>query len=120
MARLLVITGDRSMRQSLGNILEGGGHIISMAEAGAVGQIFSQSGVEAILIDLNMPDAEGLPPIASLRAVFPHVPILAIAGEVGLIDFLEVRMKGADDILRQPLAPNTLLEAVERALQEPS
>ena len=34
------------------------------------------------------------------------------------VDFLAVRMTGADDVLRQPLTSKTLLEAVEQALGE--
>ena len=108
------------MRLLWGHILQTAGHTISLAERSIEGQMVTSSPVNAVLIDLDTPDGERLSSIAALRTRWPHVPILAIAGENQPLNFLEVRMNGADDVLKQPLSPTTLADAVKRALQEVS
>jgi len=103
-----------------GHILQTAGHTISLAERSIEGEMVTASLVSAVLIDLDTPDGEHRSSITALRTRWPHVPILAVAGEDQPLNFLEVRMNGADDILKQPLSPTTLADAVKRALEDAS
>ena len=119
MARVLVIGTDDAARLLLTNILEGGGYMVSVAGSFAEGrEMLSRSPVDAVLTDLQWRGSDALQSIACLRMEFPLVKILAIAREQQTIDFLAVRVMGADDILRQPLTIDALLDAVEQALRE--
>lgn len=104
----------------LSQILQTVGHTISLPQSGSGSDMVTLSEVNAVLIDLSIPDiTEILSSLASLRTRFRYIPILAIAREAQALDFLEIRMRGADDVLRYPFSPSTLLEAVERAMEEP-
>ena len=119
MARVLVIGLDKAARLLIKNSLECVGHTVNMAASFAEGsENLSQSGSEVVVTNLHIPESEFLKSLAHLRAEFPRVRILAIASEYETMDFLAVRMMGADDVLRQPLASKTLLDAVDQALRE--
>lgn len=119
MARVLVIGVDHAGRLPLKNSLQCAGHTVSMAGSFAEGyENLGRSGGEVVLTNLHVPESEFLRSIAHLRSGFPHVKILAIAREHDTMDFLAVRMMGADDLLREPLAIETLLDAVQQVLRE--
>jgi DNA-binding response OmpR family regulator len=119
MARVLVIGVDHAARLLIKNSLECVGHTVDMTASFAEGsKNLSQSGSEVVLTNLHMPECEFLKSLAHFRAEFPRVRILTIASEHEAMDFLAVRMMGADDVLRQPLASRTLLDAVDQALYE--
>ena len=115
MARVLLIGVDPITR----GILEQAGHTVSIAANFAqVLEDFSHTGAEVVLTDLHIPNSESLRLIDHLHTEFPLVKILVIVGQHETVDFLAVRMIGADDVLRQPLTSKTLLDAVEQALVE--
>ena len=115
MARVLLIGADPIARR----ILEQAGHTVSMADSFTqVLEDFSHTGAEVVLTDLHIPNSESLRLIDHLQTEFPLVKILVIVGQDETVDFLAVRMIGADDVLRQPLTIKTLLDAVEQALVE--
>ena len=114
MAHILVISPDCT----LSRILESTGHMVSIAEDVAGSAMASKAEVSAVLVDLDMPGAKPLSEIATLRRKLPRAFIIAIASEDHPIDFLELRMTGADDVLRYPFSPPSLLEAVQRAIEE--
>jgi CheY-like chemotaxis protein len=118
MARVLVISPNEMMRYFLEIILESAGHQVSVLENDVGIETVPQREVNAVLLDLNTPGAEPPSSLAAVRTRLPRVPIVAIAGTDQRLDFLEVRMSGADDVLRYPVLPRALLEAVERAIQE--
>lgn len=119
MARVLVIGVDDAARLLLKNSLQCAGHTVNMAGSFAEGyEKLRQWGGEVVLTNLHMPGAEFLKSIAYLRTEFPLVKILAITSEHETMDFLAVRMMGANDVLRQPLAIKTLLDAVNQVLHE--
>ena len=118
MARVLVISADYNMSSFLEHILQTAGYSISLAENHLGTEMFSQTSVNAILVDLSMPGAAAPSFVAALRSGFPDVPILLIAGENQTLDFLEMRLSGADDVLKKPFSQSTLLEAMARAMED--
>ena len=119
MARVLVIGTDQGARLVYKNILECAGYAVSTADSFAEGRTtLRQSESAAVLTDLPLSESEALQSVAQLRAEFPRVKILAIAHEHTTLDYLAVRMMGVDDVLRQPMATDALLDAVEQALGE--
>jgi len=56
----------------------------------------SQGGVEAILLDLSLPDGQGLRSVAAVREQAPHVPIVVLTGRAG--ELLVERDPSGNDI----------------------
>ena len=115
MARVLLIGTDPVTRL----ILEQAGHTVRIADNFCQAhEHLRHSDADVVLTDLHMPDSESLRQLAYLHTAFPLVKILVIVDDHDTVDFLSVRMSGADDVLRQPLTSKTLLDAVKQALVE--
>ena len=117
-ASVLVVDDEQAVRQLLAGILEGAGYSTAQAENGKRAQKMLQAQpFDLMIIDLVMPEQEGLETIREVRLAHPGLKILAVSGAFGG-DFLRVaRSLGAHAALQKPVAPATLVAAVERLLQ---
>ena len=75
---------------------------------------------DLLITDIFMPEMEGIETIQRVRALKPHLPIIAISGFMfGSADYLEIAEKfGAIATLKKPFRPAELLELVSRLLAE--
>lgn len=118
MAKVLLIRTDHLARLLFRNVLECAGHAVMTAGEFAEGRKYlSQYGADVVLAELQGPESEAIQAIAHLRTEFPLVKILVLARREEPVDFLAVRLMGADDVLRHPLATDALLDAVDQALR---
>jgi len=121
MKSILVIDDDQDVRSCVRNILEHSGYSVLEAENGSVGiDIFRKNSVDLVIVDLFMPEKEGIETIIELRKGYPDLKILAISGGIpgyGLGYFLHIATKlGADGILDKPFDMHQLLAKVENLL----
>lgn len=127
MTRVLLIDDDPLVRQTLNAMLTGSGYEVAEAENGEEGlAVFADSAFEAAVVDILMPEKEGLETVQELRRLQPDLAILTISGgpsirfaeAAGDLDFLRMaRTLGADEALRKPFTRSALLGALESALQ---
>jgi DNA-binding response OmpR family regulator len=121
MELILVIDDDEDVRSCIRNILEHSGYSVLEAENGRVGiDIFRHSTVVLVIVDLFMPEKEGIETIIELRKEFADLKILAISGGIpgyGPDHFLHIAQKlGADGTLDKPFNMQQLLSKVENLL----
>ena len=115
---ILVIDDDQDVRTCIRNILEHSGYSVLEAENGSVGiNIFRHNPVDLVIIDLFMPEKEGIETIIELRKEFADLKILAISGGIpgyGPDHFLHIAQKlGADGTLDKPFNMQQLLSKVD-------
>jgi CheY-like chemotaxis protein len=73
---------------------------------------------DLVILDILMPEQEGLETIGELQRATPWVKILAISGWVGPPDFLYIPEKlGAQRVLHKPIHPEELIAAVRELVQ---
>jgi len=128
MTRILLIDDDPLVRETLTAMLTASGHEVVQAENGEAGlAAFAEGGFEAAVVDILMPEKEGLETVQELRQLQPDLAIVTISGgpsirfaeAAGDLDFLRMaRSLGADEALRKPLTRSALLGALESALQQ--
>ena len=121
MKNILVIDDDTAVRDCIRDMLEQSGYTVLEAENGVVGLgIFRHNKVDLVIVDLFMPEKEGIETIIELRKDFPDLKILAISGGIpgyGPDHFLNVAQKlGADISLDKPFNMQQLLSMVEKLL----
>jgi CheY-like chemotaxis protein len=76
--------------------------------------------VDLILVDILMPDMDGLQLIPLLRETRPACKIIAMSGGLGERDYLDTAKRlGANDTLKKPFSPQDLLDAVSSQLGQP-
>jgi len=116
-----VIDDDEDVRSCIRNILEHSGYSVLEAENGSVGIcIFRKNPVDLVIVDLFMPEKEGIETIIELRKEYADLKILAISGGIpgyGPDHFLHIAQKlGADGSLDKPFNMQQLLTKIELLL----
>jgi two-component system, NtrC family, response regulator len=118
MARLLIIDDDPMFCSMLAQAVAEVGHESILAHTLSVGiRLAGSEAVDAILLDVRLPDGNGLELIASLRDVASKPEVIIITGE-GDPDGAELAIKnGAWDYIEKPSSLSKMLLPVTRALE---
>jgi CheY-like chemotaxis protein len=120
MPSILIIDDDDSLRDSLRRTLHKEGYTIMEANDGGRGlKQLGQSPADLILLDMFMPDKDGLETIMELRRTHPDVRVIAMSGGgfKGRVDVLHVAKKlGVRRTLSKPFTREQLLESVREEL----
>jgi DNA-binding NtrC family response regulator len=119
--RILLVDDDPDLRSSVGQTLITAGYEVIEAASGAdaVQQWLQLHGGDLVILDLFLPDNDGLEAIVQLRAHSPGVPIVAMLGggtTDGLDLLQEAKSLGATETLEKPFSAQALLALVARAL----
>ncbi len=80
-------------------------HAASLAEADAA---LAESSFDIVLLDLGLPDGDGLEWLAALRERDPQAPVLVMTARDRVADRVQGLRQGADDYLVKPFAPEEL------------
>jgi CheY-like chemotaxis protein len=120
-ARILVVDDDASMRRSLAAILTRAGHEVIEAAGGAEAcRLGREMNVDLAIVDLFMPEKDGIETIMELHALARDIPIIAMSGsgaDAARLDLLNAaELLGAGLSLEKPFTPAEMLEAVRKAL----
>lgn len=115
---IVVADDDLGVQKTCQVILEQSGYQVAVADDGrhAIKAVMTRD-VSAVLVDLFMPDMDGIETLLKVKRERPEIPVIAMSGgraEIGF-DFLDFAMKlGADGFLRKPFTVEELLAAVRR------
>jgi len=118
MAKILVIDDERSIRNTLKDILEFEKHQVSLAENGKEGLETAQSTVfDLIFSDIKMPEMDGIEMLVQLKESGIEAPVVMISGHGNIETAVECIKKGAFDFITKPIDLNRLLITVRNALE---
>jgi len=118
MAKILVIDDERSIRNTLKDILEFEKHQVALAENGKLGLEVAQNSVfDLIFSDIKMPEMDGIELLVNLKEKEIDVPIIMISGHGNIETAVECIKKGAFDFIEKPIDLNRLLVTVRNALE---
>jgi CheY-like chemotaxis protein len=116
MTRVLIIDDDAPTRDVLRQLLNREGYETVEACDGPEGVQCSQAAsMDVIILDMLLPEQNGLEVIRALREVDPAVPIIAISGSgyTGPLDFLRVAETfGVQHAFQKPFRLREMLKAV--------
>lgn len=121
MPKILLVDDDTLVRDSLAIALEGAGYDVVTAANGDEGlKALDEQSFDAVILDMLMPEREGIETIREIRKSNKAIPVLAISGgdKTGWSDFLRMASAlGASDTLAKPFTASELLRRVERLLR---
>jgi len=119
-SKVLVVEDERAVRQGLERVLAGAGWTVQAAEdlAGAR-RALAEDGTSCVLLDVRLPDGDGLQFLEELRRDRPNLPVI-VATAYGDSDRTITAMRlGAFDYVTKPFDLEALLATVRRAIQAP-
>lgn len=121
MANILVVEDDDDVREVVCAMLEGAGHTVTRAQHGGRGMRLLDDGIDLVVTDLLMPEADGLEVIMAAAQRRVRLPVIAISGggRVHAEDYLQTAARlGASATLAKPFSREQLLHAVDVVLAE--
>jgi DNA-binding NtrC family response regulator len=117
-ARILVVDDDESIKNSLAAILKNEGYIVDVAESGS--EAIKKSEVvlyNVALIDIRLPDMEGIELLTRMRDAVPKVRKIIITGYPSMQNAIKAVNKKADAYILKPMDLENLLEIIREQLR---
>ena len=107
------------MRDAMTRILVREGYMVLTASSGhdAIGQVKEPlSPIDVVLLDVHLPDINGIDLCARLREIHPSMPVVVCTGEADPEEAAELLKLGVHRYFCKPIAVEELLATVEAAL----
>jgi len=121
MPNILVIDDERSIRNTLRDVLEYEKYEVDLAEDGVSGiEMFTQKGYDVVLCDIKMAKMDGIEVLQKLLEISSDVPVIMVSGHGNIDTAVDSIKKGAFDFLEKPLDLNRLLITIRNALERGS
>ena len=120
MTRVLVVDDEPQMLRALRINLKARHYLVATAADGnAALRQAARTPPEAVILDLGLPDLDGVDVIHALR-IWSKVPIIVLSGRSGAAEKVAALDAGADDYVTKPFSMNELLARLRAVLRRPS
>ena len=114
--KILVIDDERSIRNSMKDILQYEGHEVVLAENGMEGLVSVKSEKpDIVFCDIKMPKMEGIEVLERIKEFSADTPVIMISGHGTIDTAIEAIRKGAYDFIEKPLDLNRILITIKNA-----
>lgn len=118
-AQILLIDDDHNLRQTLSIILRREGYLVAEAATASEGlKKLGNASFELILLDLKLPDMDGLAALPQIHQLCPDTPVLILTAYATLESAIEAVRLGARDYILKPIDPPYILTRAREILDE--
>ena len=118
MASILIVDDEPNIRRMLASLLAAEGHQVTHAGTGGSAlRAVAEDAPDVVLLDLALPDTDGLSVLESLRRTQPTLPVVMMSGRATLADAVRATKLGAFHFIEKPLTPEAVLLTVEGAIE---
>jgi len=116
---ILTIDDESMIRETIAAYMENRGFVVFEAPDGRRGlEVFLDTRPDVVLVDLRMPEMDGLEVLSRLQAMAPDIPTIVVSGTGVLRDAVEAIKRGAWDYVTKPIQDMDVLGlAVDKALE---
>jgi DNA-binding response OmpR family regulator len=119
--RLLLVEDDVAIQEFLGRALSEAGYMVDAASDARSAEALALEGIhDAVIVDLGLPDRDGLDLIASCRAHGSNAPVLILSARRTVDERVRGLEQGGDDYLTKPFALAELLARLRNLLKRSS
>jgi len=120
MPLILVIEDSLHTRREIRDILEQEGYTIAEAENGVKGiQLATSEAPDCILLDLIMPDIDGIKILKLIHEQKPHIPVIVVSAHCQEAVRTQCLQLGASACINKPPSAEELRYAVHKVLSSP-
>lgn len=121
MANILIVDDEKSIRRTLREILEFEKYKVDEAVDGldCLAKV-KQNNYDVILLDIKMPNLDGLEALERIQVINPDIPVVMISGHATIDTAVEAVKKGAFDFISKPPDLNRMLITLRNAMDRSS
>jgi DNA-binding response OmpR family regulator len=104
--RILVVDDDLDNRVILKRRLQPlGFHVIEADSGTSALAVIATEAVDLVLLDINMPDMDGVAVLKTIRSTTPatKLPVIMVTGSTQIADVMRARTSGANDYVMKPI-----------------
>ncbi len=116
---LIIVEDDKSLNQGLCKALaDQNRQVISCQNIHAAREQLALGGAALVLLDINLPDGNGLDFLQEIKAASPSLPVIMLTANDTDMDIVEGLEKGADDYITKPFSLSVLRARVNARLRQ--
>ncbi|MBF0539864.1 MAG: sigma-54-dependent Fis family transcriptional regulator [Nitrospirae bacterium] len=116
---ILIIDDESQIRMSFKMILEEAGFKARLASSGREGiNILKKENISSVLLDLKMPEMDGLETLKEIKSMVPDIPVIMITAFGDVSDAVEAIKAGAYNFIIKPPDFDELIIFIKRAEQQ--
>lgn len=111
---IAIVEDDVILREELSAFLTAQGHVAHALISGtALDDLFQETAVDIVILDLNLPGQSGFEIAQRYRAGYPELGIIILSARTASVDRISSYDNGADIYLPKPCPPGELLAAIK-------
>jgi DNA-binding NtrC family response regulator len=119
--RILIIDDERPILLTLDALLQRHGYKVETASTAAQGfKVLKNGSSDVVLLDLQLPDADGLQMLDEIRVDFPETQVIILTAHDSLNNAIESIKRGAFHFIAKPYAAEELISLIDKALEKES
>jgi DNA-binding NtrC family response regulator len=119
--RILIVDDERPILMTLEALLGRHGYEVDTAANASSGlKMLRTKSPALVLLDLQLPDAEGLETLDQIKTEFPNIQVIILTAHDSLNNAIESIKRGAFHFISKPYAAEELLSLVDKALEKQS
>ena len=119
MAKILIVDDEKNIINTVSAILQDEDHVVYAAGSGEEAQAFlRKNDVDLIILDVWLPDIDGVEILERVKKTSPEVAVLMISGHGSIDMAVKATKMGAFDFLEKPPSMERIITAVNNALEQ--
>ena len=117
--KILVVDDEGIVLSSCRRVLESEGYEVFLAESAKDAlEMLEKNVFSSLLIDVKMPEHDGIYLMKAVREKWPDVPIIVMSGYSTAETIAHAAKMGAATFIPKPFTPNELIETVRRVIEK--
>lgn len=116
---ILVVDDEKKICNILSEILKDEGYNVALALNGTdAQQIIGENNIDLVLLDLKLPDIDGITLLRRFKKARPSISIVMISAFGTISKAVDAMKSGADDFIEKPLETTRVLTTIKNALEK--
>jgi DNA-binding NtrC family response regulator len=115
--KILIVDDEADLRSLLISILEGDYTVAEAENGAALKKLFTGEAPDVVLLDLNLPDANGLDLLPLIKKSWPETEVVVLTGAATFEAAVEATKRGAYHFINKPFDTSALLVTIDRAIE---
>src|SRR5438067_9499053 len=114
---ILIVDDEAELRFMLAGLLRGDYEVTEASSGAGLKESLTQSQTDIVLLDLKLPDADGLDLLPEIKKQWPGTEVIVLTGNASIEAAVTATKRGAYHFLNKPFEPQALRVTVSRALE---